>query len=154
MVWGDLAGQITYIRNLTFSGINLLRINPSLPYRDPRRPLIPWWFSASDAEDADAFNELISPTAQKALEREGGVCIVATHLGKGFTEAGRVNPETARLLRLLAARPGWFVPVGELLDWLRERRGGTPLLPAGEWRRMQWKWATDLAIRKWKRRQG
>jgi hypothetical protein len=150
--WGDLAGQITYIRNLTFSGINLRRINPSMPYHDPRRPLIPWWFSASDAEDVHAFNTLISPAAQEALEREGGICIVATHLGKGFTEAGRVHPETAGLLKLLAGRHGWFVPVGELLDWLREGRKASPLLPTGEWRRMQWRWAADLAIRKWRQR--
>jgi hypothetical protein len=149
--WGDLAGQITYIRNLTFSGINLLRINPSMPYRDPRRPAIPWWFSASDAEDVEAFNALISPAAQDRLEHEGGVCIVATHLGKRFTENGVVNRETHRLLERLASKPGWFVPVGELLDWLRSQRKDVYELPRREWRRMQWQWALDLAARKWRR---
>jgi len=146
--WGDLAGQITYMRNLTFSDINVLRINPTMPYRDARRPAVPWWFSASDAEDVSAFNELISPAAQDRLEREGGVCIVATHLGKRFTEAGVVNPETRRLLERLAAKPGWFVPVGELLDWLRSQRPEGATLPPGEWRGMQWRWAWDLVKRK------
>lgn len=150
--WGDLAAQVTYIRNLSFSEVNLLRINPTLPYRDPRRPLIPWWFSASDAEDADAFNALLSPEAQDRLEAEGGVCIVATHLGKGFTRAGEVHRETRRLLQRIAAKPGWFVPVGELLDWLRSRHQGDGTLPAREWRRMQWRWAADLLRRKWRRR--
>jgi len=150
--WGDMAGQLTYIRNLTFSNINVRRVNPSLPYTDPRRPGVPWWFSASDAEDAAAFNDLISPAAQDRLEREGGVCIVATHLGKGFCEGGAVHPETRRLLARLAGKPGWFVPVGELLDWLRTTRGERTYLPAGEWRRMQWRWAWDLLIRKWRRR--
>jgi hypothetical protein len=150
--WGDLAGQITYIRNLTFSGINLRRINPSMPYRDPRRPAVPWWFSASDAEDVEAFNALISPAAQDRLEEEGGVCIVATHLGKRFTENGVMNPETRRLLERLASKPGWFVPAGELLDWLRSQRQGASDLPSSEWRRMQWRWAFDLAVRKWRRR--
>lgn len=149
--WGDLAGQITYARNLTFSCINLRRINPSMPYRDPRRPIVPWWFSASDAEDVHAFNDLIAPAAQDRLEQEGGVCIVATHLGKGFTEAGAVHPETVRLLGRLAAKGGWFVPVGTLLDWLRSTRQVSPVLPAGEWRRMQWRWARDVVIRKWRR---
>jgi hypothetical protein len=146
--WGDLAGQITYIRNLTFSDINVMRSNPSMPYRDPRRPAVPWWFSASDAEDVDAFNALITPEAQDRLENEGGVCIVATHLGKRFADEGVVNPETRRLLQRLAAKPGWFVPVGELLDWLREQRGGGTGLPPREWRRMQWRWAWDLIQRR------
>lgn len=149
--WGDLAGEITYIRNLTYGEINLRRINPSMPYRDPRRPLIPWWFSASDAESVREFNELIQPAAQDRLEAEAGFCIVATHLGKGFVRDGRVDPDTERLLRRLAAKPGWFVPVGTLLDWLRERRTAAEL-PASEWRRMQWRWARDLVARNLRRR--
>ena len=30
-------------------------------------------------------------------------------------------------LERLAARPGWFVPVGTLLDWLKDEHGGGPL---------------------------
>ena len=147
--WGDMASQITYVRNLTFSDINVLRTNPSMPYHDPRRPIVPWWFSASDAEDVEAFNRLISPEAQDRLEREGGVCIVATHLGKRFTDAGVVHADTVRLLERLSGKAGWFVPVGELLDWLRAQRTGDAELPAAEWRRMQWRWAWELARRQW-----
>ena len=93
------------------------------------------------------FNHLLRPANQERLEAEGGVCIVATHLGKGFTLAGRPDPETERLLGLLARRRGWFAPVGEVLDWLRARRD-TDALPAGEWRRMQWRWARDLLRRR------
>lgn len=146
--WGDLAEGIVYARNLTFSGINLARINPSMPYRDPRRPLIPWWFSASDANNVRDFNALISPENQDRLEREGGVCIVATHLGKDYSSGGEVHPKTRRLLTRLAAKPGWFVPVGELLDWLRGQRDDSGMLSAREWRRMQWRWAWDLFARR------
>jgi hypothetical protein len=146
--WGDLcAEQIEYVRNLTFSEINLLRVNPSMPYRDPGRPYVRWWFSATDAEDADAFNRLLQPANQQRLEAEGGVCIIATHLGKGFGSAGKPHPETQRLLEILAARKGWFPPVGDLLDWLRARRA-SDRLPAAEWRRMQWRWARDLLARR------
>ena len=145
--WGDLAAEMTYVRNLTFNEINLCRINPSMPYRDPRRHVVPWWFSASDAEGVHEFNRLLSPAAQDRLEAEGGVCLVATHLGKGFAPDGVVNPETRRLLERLAAKPGWFVPVGELLDWLRSVRKGSDDLPAHEWRRMQWRWARDLVAK-------
>jgi len=146
--WGDLAHRhVEYTRNLTFDEIDLRRINPSMPYHDPRRPLVRWWFSASDAEDQPAFDELLRPENQQRLERDGGVCIVATHLGKGFAADGEVHPTTRERLEQLAARPGWFVPVGQLLDWLRAQRR-EDRLPPEEWRRMQRRWALDLVRRK------
>ncbi len=146
--WGDLAREITYIRNLTCGDINLARFNPSMPYHDPARPLVNWWFSANDAESVREFNALITDEAQERLEREGGICIVATHLGKGYTIDGVVHPETRRLLEQLSRRNGWFVPCTTLLDHLRAQRGGASQLPGGEWRRMQWRWAFDLLKRK------
>jgi hypothetical protein len=146
--WGDLcARHIQYVRNLTFGDVNVLRVNPSMPYRDPSRPLVPWWFSASDAEDAEAFCRLLSPARQERLERERGVCIVATHFGKGFAKDGRVIDDVKKRLELLAGRPGWFPAVGELLDWLRSQRQEVGL-PRREWRRMQRLWARDLVLRK------
>ncbi|HEX8694370.1 MAG TPA: hypothetical protein VF746_18255 [Longimicrobium sp.] len=151
--WGDLcARHVEYVRNLTFDEVNLARVNPSMPYHDPARPLVRWWFSCSDAEDRDAFAELLRPDRQEKLEREGGFCIVATHLGKGFAKGGEVDRLVRRRLESLAARDGWFVPVGELLDWLRARRAEGEL-PRDEWDRMQWRWARDLVRRK-VRRQG
>jgi hypothetical protein len=144
--WGDLAQtHFEYARNLTTTGINTALFNPSMPYRDPRRPLIPWWFSASDAEDVDEFNALIDPRNQEKLEREGGFCVVATHLGKRFAPGGDLNPITRARLTELSRRPGWFPPVGELLDWLRSRRE-TGSLPEAEWRRMQWKWGLERGL--------
>ncbi len=145
--WGDLvAEQIEYVRNLTFNEVNLLRINPSMPYRDPRRAWVRWWFSAADADGVDAFVSLLAEQNQERLEAEGGVCIVATHLGKGFCANGAVHPTVRRLLERLTSRPGWFPPVGTLLDFLRARRPDGRL-PRREWRRMQWRWARDLASR-------
>jgi hypothetical protein len=150
--WGDKATEhFIYSRNLTTNDINTATFNPSMPYRDPERPLVPWWFSASDAEGALEFNDLIHPDNQDKLEREGGFCIVATHCGKEFVQNGIVNPTTVERLTALSRRPGWFPTVGQLLDWLRTRResqGGNGLLPSGEWRRMQWQWAWDLGSRK------
>lgn len=145
--WGDLClEQIEYVRNLTFAEINLLRINPSLPYQDPARPYVRWWFSAADAEDVDQFNQLIAPENQERLEVEGGVCIVATHFGKRYCRDGQPHPETRQLLEQLARRAGWFPPVGELLDWLRAHRTSARL-PRDEWRRMQWRWAYESVAR-------
>jgi hypothetical protein len=151
--WGDqVVEHIDYVRNLTFDEINLLRINPSMPYHDPRRPLVRWWFSATDADSVDQFRELVRPERLDQLEAEKGVCIVATHLGKGFTKGGVVDAEVARLLAGLGKRNGWFPTVGELLDWLRSQRDGDDTIPRIEWRTMQWRWFKDLASRKLRRR--
>jgi hypothetical protein len=146
--WGDACeAHIRYGRNLTFNRINLASVNPSMPYRDPERPLVPLWFSASDAESVKEFNHLTSSRNQQRLEREGGFTIIATHLGKGFVRDGRLNPVTQANLEELAQRPGWFPTVSELLEWLRiEGRGER--LSTQEWRRMQLVWARDLLIRK------
>lgn len=146
--WGDLALQhIEYGRNLTFDTLNLAAVNPSMPYHDPRRPLIRRWFSASDAEDADAFADLLKSSNQDVLEAEGGFCIVATHFGKRFTSDGEVDPRVRRALEELAGRPGWFPTTGELLDWLLEQHG-TDELPAPEWTRMQRRFLLDGVIRR------
>jgi hypothetical protein len=146
--WGDLCStQIEYVRNLSFEEVNLRRVNPSMPYVDERRPYARWWFSASDAENADAFIDLLTVKSQQRLEEEGGVCIIATHLGKGFCTGGEVREDVREVLTRLAARPGWFVPVGPMLDFLRDQRTNGPL-PADEWRRMQWRWARDLIARR------
>jgi hypothetical protein len=150
--WGDFVEQhIEYVRNLTFARINLLRVNPSMPYHDPLRPLVRWWFSACDAEGAEEFAELLREEQQEQLEGERGVCIVSTHLGKGYVTDGEVHAPTRRALESLAKRPGWFPTVGELLDWLRAMRRDRGL-PAREWGHMQWHWAGDLAARRLRRR--
>lgn len=145
--WGDLArAHIRYVRNLTYASLDVSRINPTMPYHDPRRPVVNWWFSAADANDCAEFNQLVRLRAQERLEKGGGVAIVATHFGKEFATGGRVNPETEKLLTALSRRDGWFVPVGTLLDWLREQGAGGEL-PQAEWRRMQWRWLADLVTR-------
>lgn len=152
--WGDLcARHIVYGRNLTFRMLNLASINPSMPYHDPSRPLVRYWFSSTDAEDASAMANLLHPRNQQALESEGGFCIVATHFGKGYVRHSAVHPLVEKRLQMLAGRSGWFPTAGELLDWLRGRRK-SDALPANEWRRMQWRWAWDLFQRNWKRRTG
>jgi hypothetical protein len=146
--WGDLCAQhISYARNLTFNGINTTKFNPSMPYHDAHRPLVRWWFSASDAEGVSEFNSLLHPRNQEQLEAEGGVCIIATHLAKGYVQDGAVHPVTRQRLTELSKRDGWFPTVGQLLDWLREQRG-TDSIPDSEWRAMQWRWARDLVVRK------
>ena len=74
------------------------------------------------------------------------MCIVATHFGKGYCANGEVHPDARRILEQLASRPGWFPPVGTLLDFLRGQRTDASL-PRREWRHMQWRWFRDLVSR-------
>jgi hypothetical protein len=156
--WGDLArAHFKYARNLTTTDINTASFNPSMPYRDPRRPLVPWWFSASDADNVDEFNALVHPNNQEKLEREGGFCIVATHFGKRFAPGGKLNETTREYLTRLSKRSGWFPTVGELLDCLREqgeRKRPNGALPKLEWSRMQWQWGLDRGMRQFRSLRG
>jgi len=76
--------------------------------------------------------------------KQGGVCIMYVHFACGFATEGVVNPRTEHLLRRLARRDGWFVPVSTLLDFLREERK-TSIIPAAELLKMEQRWAFDKA---------
>lgn len=141
--WGDLCRErVDYVRNFVFREINLDRVNPSMPYYDPTRPFVKYWFSSCDGADVIHFRERICEANQDQLEAEGGVCIMYTHLACGFASAGKVDPRTEQLLRRLASRNGWFVPVCDLLDFLREERK-TAKISAREFVSMEKHWIRD-----------
>jgi glycosyltransferase involved in cell wall biosynthesis len=140
--WGDLCREhIKYVRNFVFREINLDRVNPTMPYHEPGKPFVNYWFSSCDGADVERFCELLSEENQEKLEREGGVCIVYTHFACGFVENGRVNSRVEELLRALAARGGWFVPVSNLLDHLRSQRSNR--ISRSEILAMESRWARD-----------
>jgi hypothetical protein len=138
--WGDICKErITYVRNFVFDEINLDRVNPSMPYHDPGRPYVNFWFSSSEGDTVASFCKMLCEQNQDRLEAEAGVCIMYTHFGKGFYSDGRLDPEFERLMRRLQGKNGWFVPVGQLLDYLKANgRGGD--IPAPELRRMELRW--------------
>jgi hypothetical protein len=65
-----------------------------------------------------------------------------THLACGFARGGKVDCRTEQLLRRLASRNGWFVPVCDLLDFLREERK-TATIPEREFISMEQQWIHD-----------
>jgi hypothetical protein len=124
--WGDVfREQFAYARNFTFAALDMSDVNPEMPYTLAATPCVKAWFSTTDAPDVDAFVDRVTREGLDRLEANGGVCIVSTHLGKGFAREGRVDPRVDEILRHVAGRSGWFVPVSELLDWLTAHgRGG------------------------------
>ena len=118
--WGDIAQKhVTYVRNFTYKDINTLKVNPSMPYHDPKKPYVNFWFSSSDGRNVKFFNQLLSKENLDRLEREGGVCIVYTHFANGFVSDTLLNRTTVERLQDLASRNGYFAPVNETLDYLK-----------------------------------
>ena len=128
--WGDVCRDvIRYVRNFTFHRLNVLDVDPAMPYRVASTPYVRYWFSTADAPDAAAFNRVLSRRRIDQLEADGGVCIISTHFGKGFVKDGRVDPETERVLGYLSGKAGWYVPVSDVLDRLLAVGGGRTLTP-------------------------
>lgn len=123
--WGDLCRQhFRFVRNFTFPDLDLLSRDPYMPYRLASTPWVQYWFSTSDAPHARAFKRLLTRERIDRLARDGGLCILSTHLGKGYARDGRVDPQVAEILRYLASLGGWFAPVSELLEHLLVQRAG------------------------------
>ncbi|MFX1521495.1 MAG: hypothetical protein ACFFCD_16420 [Promethearchaeota archaeon] len=124
--WGDLAKtHIKYIRNRVFNSINTYKYDPYMPYKVRSKDKYSnYWFSSSDGHTVHEFNNLIEEENVNSLEREGGCCIVYTHFASGFvTKDGQLNRQFERNILRLAGKKGWFVPVGQLLDFLLSLHG-------------------------------
>jgi hypothetical protein len=123
--WGDLCRQrIRYVRNFVYGNINTLRACPRMPYHDPDRPFVNAWFASSEGANVRSFLRMLSEENQDRLEREGGACIMYTHFASGFCADGRVDATFRRLMKRFAAKPGWFVSVSSLLEYLRQQSPG------------------------------
>jgi hypothetical protein len=139
--WGDLCrDHIDYVRNFTFADINTLAACPFMPYFDPDRPWVKAWFSASEGAECATFVNTIDERAQDRLEESGGACIMYTHFGKGFYQHGALDRRFVQFMERLARKPGWFVPVSQLLDHIAQARGGIHILKRRErtWLERQW----------------
>jgi hypothetical protein len=121
--WGDLSKEhVKYVRNFVYSDINTLKSCPAMPYHDPNRPYVNYWFASSEGADCKSFCRTLSEENQERLEIESGACIMYTHFGaKGFYDKS-LNPHFEFLLRTLSRKNGWFVPVGTLLDHILSSR--------------------------------
>jgi hypothetical protein len=140
LFWGDVCkDRVKYVRNFVFPEINTLRACPSMPYHDPARPYVNYWFASTDGADLDAFNRVLCPENQDALEAEGGACIMYTHFAAGFADGGKVNDLWRGRMERLAKKNGWFVPVATLLDYIEQHRGHRNITRA-ERARLERKW--------------
>ena len=124
--WGDIASKnIKYMR-LPFhniSEINTLKLNPSMPFHDPKRPYVNYWFTNSDGSNCERYVKLLSRNNIAKLKRENGACLIYTHLSSGFVQNKnshrRLNPQLKDVTSYLAnQKNGWFPTASDLLDRL------------------------------------
>jgi hypothetical protein len=131
LFWADYYKKyITYVRNFVFEDINTLRQCPFMPYHDPQRPYVNFWFASTEGGNVQSFNNTLSEKNQDRLEAEGGACIMYTHFANGFFLDGRLDKRFESLIKRLAGKNGWFVPVSTLLDYLKEHNGEHIITPA------------------------
>ncbi len=138
--WGDLCrAKITYCRDFVFPDINTLKFCPFMPYHDPRRPYVNYWYASSEGANVDSFNNCLAEKNQDRLEEEGGACIMYTHFASGFYDQGKIHTRFKTLMKRLGRKNGWFVSVAALLDYLRQTSGHHELTNR-EQRRLERKW--------------
>lgn len=122
--WGDVCkSNLKYYRNFVYSEINTLKMCPMMPYVDPKRPYVNYWYASAEGANINSFNTTLTEANQDKLEQEGGACIMYTHFANDFTEGNRLNPRFEALMKRLSSKNGWFVPVTTLLDYLLQHNG-------------------------------
>jgi len=140
LFWGDLCRErIKYCRGFVFPEINTLAACPFMPYHDPKRPYVNYWYASSEGATLESYLRLLSEANLDSLEAAAGACIVYTHFASGFYHDGTLDARFRTLMESLAGRNGWYVTVSELLDYLMEQNGSHEIT-SGERRHLEWKW--------------
>lgn len=122
--WGDLHKKmIKYSRNYEIDNINTLKMNPYMPYKDKQYDeFCNYWYSSTFAPNQWMFNKMVNKKSIDKLEKEGGVCILYTHLGY-YYKKGKVDEGFKKTIEYLGnKKSGYYVPVGDVLDFLLENK--------------------------------
>jgi hypothetical protein len=142
--WGDvLRDRIDYWRNFTFRTLDTLAACPAMPYHDPARPYVNWWFGSTHAPSADVFVDLLTPAHLDALAASGGACVIYTHVAMGFAPDGVVDPRVTAVLEDVASRGAWCAPVSEVLDHIRAERGSDAPITGAQRRSLERRWVGE-----------
>jgi hypothetical protein len=120
LFWGDLCQErVRYVRNFLFDDLNTLAMCPEMPYHDPAKPYVNFWFASTIGASLTSFLKNFTRTKVDRLVDEGGLCIAYVHFAAGFVRDGQVKPEFRKRMEYIASKDGWFAPVSEVLDFLR-----------------------------------
>jgi hypothetical protein len=124
LFWGDACRErVKFVRNFVYADLNTLKACPMMPYHDPDRPYVNYWFASTEAPTIDSFINSMAAAEQDRLEEEHGACILYTHLACGFFSEGKLHPRFKELMTRLTRKRGWFVPVSTLLEYIQAQTG-------------------------------
>jgi hypothetical protein len=154
LFWGDQCKRhVRYVRNFVFPSLNTLARCPQMPYHDPSRPWVNFWFAGSDGGSRRDFLDNFTFEAIDRLESEGGLCIAYVHFGAGFTRDGEVDREVRARLEYVASKAGWFPSVSDALDHLRAGAApGDRCIAPDELRRLETSWLLSKTRQELRRR--
>jgi hypothetical protein len=120
LFWGDFCQErVRYVRNFVFKQLNTLAVCPEMPYHDPARPYVNFWFASTDAGTHARFLDNFTPERIDRLVESGGLCIAYAHFAGGFVHDGKLDSEFRRRMEYIASKSGWFAPVSDVLEYLR-----------------------------------
>jgi hypothetical protein len=140
LFWGDVCHDtVKYVRNFVHGDINTRRYCPEMPYHDPQRPYVRYWFASTEGPNVEKFVEKLCDANLDRLVAERGTCIMYTHFAAGFAPHGELDPRFVRVMRRLSSLNGWFVPVTTLLDHLLAANGHHEITDA-ERSRLERRW--------------
>jgi hypothetical protein len=140
--WGDICeDRIRYVRNFTFDKVNTLKYCPDMPYHDPSRPYVNYWFAATNASSPKYFRQNFSLENVNRLVDEGGLCIAYVHFGARYYREGKIDEYFQRVMDHISSQDGWFAPVSEILDHLRGDSGTKDRAISGsDLRKLELRW--------------
>jgi hypothetical protein len=117
-----------------------------MPYHDPEKPFVKYWYASSEGANVDSFIHTLSEPNQDRLEQEGGACLMYAHFGHGFVKDGKLDPRFVSLMSRLSNKNGWFVPAATLLDFLRQKNSAH-IITSSERTAMEWRWLGRKLLR-------
>jgi hypothetical protein len=123
--WGDICqNRIRYVRGFKSLCLNTRRFNPSMPFFDPDKPLVPRWFSCTDLADSWLVKRTITKPNLDRLICQYGVCIGYTYLSRFVGDNGVIDGDMENALSLLSSCRNsiWFAGTSDILDRLEFMR--------------------------------
>ncbi len=142
LFWGDLCRErVSYVRNFVFDDLNTLAMCPRMPYHDPSKPYVNYWFASANGSSLRRFLNNFTYEKIDRLVAGGGLCVAYVHFAAGFAAGGKVDAEFRRRLEYIAAQGGWYPTVSTALDYLRA--GATTVersISAVDLRRLETRW--------------
>jgi hypothetical protein len=122
--WGDYHKKyIQFARNYEIDNINTFKMLPYMPFKEKLYDQYSnFWFGSTFAPNQWMFNYIVTNENIDKLEKEGGICILYTHLGY-YMQRGIIDNGFIRMIEYIGNKKnGWFVPVSNILDFLNQRK--------------------------------